>query len=75
MARQRFMVPVIEVCRMFSEMMELFEEWELGEEKKMKELMEGPYYLFYKGRKEAYGHCLNAVYGSRRRLLELEVDE
>ena len=62
------MVAMVEVENMLRELLELFEVWELGEEKRMGELMEGPYYLFYKGRKEAYGHCANAVQVCRRRV-------
>ena len=65
------MISVVEIDSILSELLELFEVWELGEEKRMGELMEGPYYLFYKGRKEAYGHCVNAVYVCRRRVSDL----
>lgn len=66
------MVSVIEVDRIFDRMIEVFEGWEMGDEKRMEELKGGPYYLFYKGRKEGYAHCLGGVYGSRRSLLEIE---
>ncbi|MHB8308780.1 MAG: hypothetical protein ACYDDH_12005 [Candidatus Desulforudaceae bacterium] len=75
MARQRSMIPVIEVDSMFVTMNEIFERWELGEEERMEETKGSPYYLFHKGRKEAYAHCLSAVYGAKRRLLEVYEDE
>ena len=66
------MISVVEVDRMFVTMIEIFERWELGEEERMEEAKGGPYYLFHKGRKEAYAHCLSAVYGAKRRLLEVD---
>lgn len=63
-----------DALKILDDMIDVLENWEFWEEARMDEAKGSPYYVFHKGRKEAYNHCLTAVYAGRN-LLKSEVPE